>query len=425
MLVDPYDAVLLDLDGVLYRWPDPIPGAAETVAALRDAGTRLAFVTNNSSRTPDQVVERLASVGVVATREEVVTSAIATAAILAERDVRSAFVIGEEGLLDGLASAGIRAVARTDDLPDAVVVGFDRTADYAKLRDAAVLVARGVPLVASNADPSFPAPDGESWPGAGALLAAIERTTGVRGEVVGKPEPSLFRRALASTGGRRPLVVGDRLDTDIAGAARLGWDSALVLTGGARRADVAGAEWEPTFVLDDVTGLIRGSAPRGGGILPKDVPDRTGDRQMVIDDIKKTFEAVIGQLSPTKAQQLAKRYLEPGAAKEQVAKTAGELVDLSQRLRETVRKEVANQLHSMGAATQDELDAVRKRVRDLERAAGMTASGRSSAARKTASPRTKTAAQKTTNRKTTNRTTTRKTSTRATAAARRKPTSGS
>lgn len=105
---------------------------------------------------------------------------------------------------------------------------------------------------------------------------------------------------------------------------------------------------------------------------------------MVIDDIRRTFEALIGQLSPAKAQELAKRYLEPGAAKEQVAKTAGELVDLSQRLRDTVRKEVSQQLRSMGGATQDELDALRKRVRDLERAAGMTASGRSTAARKTA-----------------------------------------
>jgi polyhydroxyalkanoate synthesis regulator phasin len=104
---------------------------------------------------------------------------------------------------------------------------------------------------------------------------------------------------------------------------------------------------------------------------------------MVLDDIRKTFEAVIGQLSPAKAQQLAKRYLEPGAAKEQVSKTAGELVHLSQRLRESVRKEVATQMRSMGAATQDELDALRKRVRDLERAVGKTASGRSSAARKT------------------------------------------
>jgi hypothetical protein len=109
---------------------------------------------------------------------------------------------------------------------------------------------------------------------------------------------------------------------------------------------------------------------------------------MVLDDIKKTFDAMLEQLSPAKAQQLAKRYLEPGAAKDQVAKTAGELIDLSQRLREAVRKEVASQLRSMGAATQDELDTLRKRVRDLERAAGMTASGRKTsgktAGRKTA-----------------------------------------
>ena len=97
---------------------------------------------------------------------------------------------------------------------------------------------------------------------------------------------------------------------------------------------------------------------------------------MVLDDIRKTFDAVIGQLSPAKAQDLAKRYMDPGAAKDQVAKTAGELVQLSQRLRETVRREVASQMRSMGAATQSELDSLRKRVRDLERAAGMTASGR-------------------------------------------------
>jgi polyhydroxyalkanoate synthesis regulator phasin len=114
---------------------------------------------------------------------------------------------------------------------------------------------------------------------------------------------------------------------------------------------------------------------------------------MVLDDIKKTFDAMIGQLSPAKAQQLAKRYLEPGAAKDQVAKTAGELIDLSQRLREAVRKEVASQLRSMGAATQGELDTLRKRVRDLERAAGMTASGRKTAG--------KTAGRKTAGRRTT------------------------
>lgn len=256
MLADPYDAILLDLDGVLFRWPEPIPGAAEAVSALRKAGKRIAFVTNNSSRTPEQVSERLASVGVAAKPEEIVTSALATATMLTERGVRSAFVVGEEGLLGALADAGIRVVEASEDGVDVVVVGFDRGADYTKLKDASVLVERGVPLVASNADPSFPAPGGESWPGAGALLAAIETTTGTRGEVVGKPEPPLFERALASAGGGRPLVVGDRLDTDIAGASRLGWDSALVLTGDARREDVEASPWKPTFVIDDLSGLV-------------------------------------------------------------------------------------------------------------------------------------------------------------------------
>ncbi|HWL91818.1 MAG TPA: HAD-IIA family hydrolase [Actinomycetota bacterium] len=256
MLADPYDAILLDLDGVLYRWPEPIGDAADAVRSLRDAGKRIAFVTNNSSGTPEQVVERLATVGVDARLEEVVTSALATATILSERGIRSAFVVGEEGLLQALADAGIRVVDASGGEVDVVVVGYDRGADYMKLKDASVLVERGVSLVASNADPSFPAPGGESWPGAGALLVAIETTTGTRAEVFGKPEPPLFERALASAGGGRPLVVGDRLDTDIAGASRLGWDSALVLTGNARREDVDASPWKPTFVVDDLSGLV-------------------------------------------------------------------------------------------------------------------------------------------------------------------------
>jgi hypothetical protein len=138
---------------------------------------------------------------------------------------------------------------------------------------------------------------------------------------------------------------------------------------------------------------------------------------MVLDEIRKTFDAVIGQLSPAKAQDLAKRYMEPSAAKEQVAKTAGELVQLSQRLREAVRKEVASQMRSMGAATQGELDSLRRRVRDLERATGVTASGRKkTAARKP--PSRKTAGRKTASRK---KTSARKT----TAGSRRKSSSAS
>ena len=140
---------------------------------------------------------------------------------------------------------------------------------------------------------------------------------------------------------------------------------------------------------------------------------------MVLDEIKKTFDAVIGQLTPAKAQEMAKRYLEPGAAKEQVAKTAGELIDLSQRLRDSVRKEVTSQMRSMGAATQDELDSLRKRVRDLERAAGMSASGGKKAARKSGAR--KPGAPRASARK---NTTARKTSSK-TAASRRKSSSAS
>jgi glycerol 3-phosphatase-2 len=425
VLADPYDAILLDLDGVLYRWPEPIAGASGAVATLRKAGKRIAFVTNNSSRTPAQVADRLASVEVDAKPEEVVTSALATATVLAERGVRSAFVVGEEGLLEALDGAGIRVVDGSAHDVDVVVVGFDRGADYTKLKDASVLVRRGAPLIASNADASFPAPGGESWPGAGALLAVIETTTGTRGEIVGKPEAPLLERALASAGGGRPLIVGDRMDTDIAGASRLGWDSALVLTGTARREDAEGSPWKPTFVAKISPAWCDGTAPRGAGVSCRrtfrGTADRTAEERrkdpMVLDDIRKTFDAVIGQLSPAKAQQLAKRYMDPGAAKDQVAKTAGELVQLSQRLREAVRKEVTSQMRSMGAATQGELDALRRRVRDLERAAGMTASSRT-AGRKTAGR--KTAARKPSSRKRA----TRKTSSKSTGS-RRKSSSAS
>jgi len=255
VLADPYDAILLDLDGVLYRWPEPIPGSPEAVGRLRAAGKRLAMVTNNSSRTPEQVAERLGSLGIDADPDEVVTSALATASLLADRGTRTAFVIGEDGLRTALADAGISVVEGRDGPVDAVVVGFDRDADYARLRDGAVLVERGAALVGSNPDPSFPAAGGESWPGAGALLAVIETTTGRRGEIVGKPAAPLLERALRDAGGGRPLLVGDRLDTDIAGAVGLGWDSALVLTGSTRREDLEGSPWTPTIVVDALADL--------------------------------------------------------------------------------------------------------------------------------------------------------------------------
>jgi glycerol 3-phosphatase-2 len=257
MIADRYDAFLFDLDGVLYRGPDPVPGAAAAVARLRELGKGIAFVTNNSSRTPAAVAQHLVSVGVEASAEEVETSALATGLLLSDRGLRTAFVIGEDGLRAALATHGIASVHGEPSTVDVVVVGLDRSATYETLRVASILVERGASLVASNADGSFPAEDGMAWPGAGALLAAIETTTGVTAEVVGKPHVPIFHAALARAGGGRALVIGDRLDTDIAGAVAVGWDSMLVLTGISGREDVGRATFAPTYVADDLGVLVQ------------------------------------------------------------------------------------------------------------------------------------------------------------------------
>ena len=256
-LSERYDAFLFDLDGVLYRGVEPIPGAPEAVAALRRAGRGIAFVTNNSARTPAAVAERLIAAGVEASPEEVVTSAGATAELLAGRGCRSAFVIGEAGIRTALADAGIELLDGAPERADAVVVGWDRDADYAKLRTAAVLVQRGASFVGTNGDASWPAPDGTRWPGAGALLAAVATTVGAEPEIVGKPNAPLFHAALARAGGGRPLVIGDRLDTDIAGAVALGWDSLLVLTGITGREDLEHDSVRATYVAEDLSILWR------------------------------------------------------------------------------------------------------------------------------------------------------------------------
>lgn len=255
-IADRYEAFLFDLDGVLYRGSDPIPGAAGAVARLRELGKGLAFVTNNSSRTPGTVTEHLASVGVEARETEVVTSALVTADLLAGRGLRTAFVIGGDGLRSALAARGLDLRDGDPAAVDVVVVGWDPAVDYDALKTASVLVEKGAAFVASNGDRSFPAADGFAWPGAGAIVAAIETTTGASAEVVGKPHAPLLLAARQAAGGGHPLVIGDRLDTDIAGAKELGWDSVLVLTGIATREEAMSGSIRPTFVLDDLGALV-------------------------------------------------------------------------------------------------------------------------------------------------------------------------
>jgi glycerol 3-phosphatase-2 len=263
-LVERYDSFLLDLDGVLYRADSPVEHAAEAVEGLRGAGRAIVFVTNNSSRTPLQVAEKLRRVGIAAEASEVVSSALATADVLRERGISEAFVIGEDGVVEALGDAGVRVLgddeAERADRVQAVVMGWDRGITYEKLRTAGLLVQRGAALIATNADPSYPAPDG-LWPGAGAILAAVVATTGVEPLVVGKPHPPLLEAARSRAGGSNPLVVGDRLDTDIAGAAAVGLDSLLVLTGISGRRDLAESAFRPTYVGEDLRALFEEPPP--------------------------------------------------------------------------------------------------------------------------------------------------------------------
>jgi glycerol 3-phosphatase-2 len=255
VIADAYDAFLFDLDGVLYRGDEPIPRAADTVARLREAAKRIAFVTNNAARTPDAVLAHLTKVGVSAAVEEIETSALTTASALAGRGIETALIVGEEGLVSALATAGISSV-HADERPDAVVVGWDRGITYASLRDASVAIQRGAAFFASNDDPSYPAPDGVTWPGAGAIVAALAVASGSQPEVFGKPNPPILQAALARAGGGRPLVIGDRVSTDIEGAHRVGWDSALVLTGISTREDLGSSGLTATYVVDDLAGLL-------------------------------------------------------------------------------------------------------------------------------------------------------------------------
>jgi glycerol-1-phosphatase len=266
-----YDLIAFDLDGVLHRGDEVVARAPDVVDAVRAAGHQVLFLTNNAARTPEQVASRLVRLGIAARPDEIMTSALATGAMLGAEGSAgsSAFVIGEDGIRSALISAGIAVVDGEPDRTDMVVVGWDRHADYGKLRRACLLVERGARLIATNADRSFPAPDG-LWPGAGALLAVITTTTAAAATVVGKPGRPMFDAAVRRTGAERPLIVGDRLDTDIAGAVGAAWDSLLVLSGVSRAGDLPGPWPLPTYVAAEVGAVIE---PRVRATLRAAEPD--------------------------------------------------------------------------------------------------------------------------------------------------------
>jgi glycerol 3-phosphatase-2 len=257
-LAETYDVALVDLDGVVYVGTEPVDHAAPALARARAAGMRLAFVTNNAARRPEAVAEQLTQLGVTASTGEVVTSAQAAARLLADRLPAGArvLVVGGEGLTAALTERGLTPVGRADDDPAAVVSGFHPDVGWRLLAEGAYAVAAGLPWVASNVDPTIPMPRGKA-PGNGALVETIRMATGRYPVVAGKPEPPIHREAILRTGARHPLVIGDRLDTDIEGAVRAGADSLLVLTGVTSVVDLVTASpgCRPSYVGRDLRAL--------------------------------------------------------------------------------------------------------------------------------------------------------------------------
>lgn len=266
-LAEAYDTALLDLDGVVYRGIEPIAHAAESLVAAAVSGMRFTYVTNNASRTPTEVAAVLQAVGVVAAESEIATSAQAAAALLGDRLPAGApvLVVGGNGLRVAVAGRGFRIVESADDRPVAVVQGFSDATTYAMLAEAVLAIGAGALWVASNLDSTIPSARGV-LPGNGALVEAVAHATGKRPLAAGKPERPLHDEAVRRTGATRPLVVGDRLDTDIDGALAVEVDSLLVLTGvtSLLTALAIPAGRRPSFVGADLRTLLESHQPVDG-----------------------------------------------------------------------------------------------------------------------------------------------------------------
>ncbi|MEW1870648.1 MULTISPECIES: HAD hydrolase-like protein [Streptomyces] len=261
-LNEAYDTALLDLDGVVYAGGSAIVHAVESLATARAGGMRLAYVTNNALRTPDTVAAHLTELGIPAEADDVITSAQAVARLVAEQVPRGArvLVIGGEGLRVALRERGLAPVESADDDPVAVVQGYGGPElPWGRLAEASYAVARGLPWFASNTDLTIPSGRGIA-PGNGAAVEVVRIATGAEPQVAGKPLPPMHRETVLRTGAERPLVVGDRLDTDIEGAFNGEVDSLLVLTGvtdGARLL-AAPPQHRPTYVDADLRGMLTG-----------------------------------------------------------------------------------------------------------------------------------------------------------------------
>ncbi len=259
-LCDAHDVVFFDLDGVIYIGPHAVEHSAQVVAELKRRGIGCCFVTNNASRTPMEVAMHLSDLGIPTEESEVVTGSQAGAGLILDfvGPGTKVLAVGGPGVAAALVDRGLIPVFSSDDHPEAVMQGFGPQLSWSDLAEATFAIRGGVPWVATNMDATFPTPRGLA-PGNGSMVMAVMHATGRRPDAVaGKPEKSLFDEATRRTGAQRGLMVGDRLDTDIAGGNRAGMQTLLVLTGVCTAEEAAAAHGDdiPTYVGQDLRSLL-------------------------------------------------------------------------------------------------------------------------------------------------------------------------
>lgn len=247
---------LIDMDGVIYRGKQLIPGADEFIHWLLERGIPFSFLTNNSQRTRRDVVCKLERMGIQVNEDHIFTCAMATARFVASQKPHgTAFVIGEGGLLHALHRNGYAVV---DDDPDYVIVGEGRMFNMETVEAAVRMILRGAKLIATNLDPNCPTAAG-TRPGCGAIVAMLESATGRKAFSVGKPSPVMMRAARKELGlsSAETIMVGDTMDTDILGGVSMGYRTVLVLSGSTQRDDLPNFAYRPDFVLESVADLCR------------------------------------------------------------------------------------------------------------------------------------------------------------------------
>ncbi len=249
---------LIDMDGVIYRGGELIPGADKFIRILLEHDIPFLFLTNNSQRTRRDVATKVNRMGIPISERQVFTCAMATARFLAkQKPGGTAFVIGEGGLLTALHRNGYAIV---DKSPDYVVVGEGRTLTFEMLETAVQMIQDGAKLIATNLDPNCPTSNGGTRPGCGAIVALLEAATGVKAFSVGKPSPVMMRAARKELGlqASETIMIGDTMETDILGGVQLGYYTILALSGGTSRKDLKHYGYRPELIVDSVANLCHG-----------------------------------------------------------------------------------------------------------------------------------------------------------------------